>query len=369
VPADARRSPAGGDRRARRAPNRIDDPARLRSLSDDVCAGGGRDMDVLTSMRVFVRVVDVGSFARASEKMDVSRASVTKHVAQLEAHLGSRLLQRTTRRLSLTEAGRSYYERCAQILRDVEEAEATVTHQRVEPRGTLRINCAHSFGALYLGPVLAEYAGRFPGVALDVVLADRVVDMVDEGFDLAVRIGQLRDSNLVGRRLATTRMTAVASPAYLAKHGVPAAPVDLQRHDCLGYTYWSTNDIWHFEDADGRGVIAHTKPRIRANNGDVLAAAAIAGAGVALQPTFIVQPAIATGRLAAILTDYRAVELGIFAVYPSRQFLPAKVKTFVDLLASYCAHNAPWESAADCSGVIPPRARRPRPAASSVRSR
>ena len=291
-------------------------------------------MDLLTSMRVFATVAGTGSFTQAADRLDLSRAMVSKHVAALEAHLGSRLLNRTTRRLSLTESGTAYYERCQQILADIEEAEAAAGQLTSVPQGTLKVTMPLAYGLHRLGTLVAEYARLNPSVKLDLSLSDRYADLVEEGFDLAVRIGALPDSSLIARKLGATRSVVCASPGYLEKYGTPAHPADLARHSCLGYTYTGSGTEWRLSHEDEEENIPITGA-IRANNGDMLRLAALNGAGLILQPLFIVEEDLKAGRLVQVLEQYTSSQYGIYAVYPSRKHLSAKVRTFVDFLVAH----------------------------------
>lgn len=288
-------------------------------------------MDTLTSMRVFANVVEAGSFSGAADRLDMSRAMASKYVINLEDHLGTRLLNRTTRRLSLTESGTAYYERCVQIISDVQEAEQAAGQLTGTPRGTIKITMPVAYGLHRLGPVIADYVRLYPEVKLEISLNDRRLDLVEEGFDLAIRIGTLPESGLIARKLGVDRTVVCASPAYLQRHGVPEVPADLARHSCLGYTYTSSGDEWRLRSAEMDAAI-RIAGSIKANNGDMLRLAALNGAGVIFQPLFIVQDDLHAGRLVQILGDYTSKDLGIYAVYPSRKHLSAKVRTFVDFL-------------------------------------
>lgn len=288
-------------------------------------------MDTLTSMRVFANVVEAGSFSGAADRLDMSRAMASKYVINLEDHLGTRLLNRTTRRLSLTESGTAYYERCVQIISDVQEAEQAAGQLTSTPRGTIKITMPVAYGLHRLGPVIADYVRLYPEVKLDISLNDRRIDLVEEGFDLAIRIGTLLESGLIARKLAVDRAVICASPAYLQQYGMPEAPADLARHSCLGYTYTSSGDEWRFRSAEMDAAI-RIAGSIKANNGDMLRLAACNGAGIVFLPLFIVQDDLYAGRLVQILSAYTSIDLGIYAVYPSRKHLSAKVRTFVDFL-------------------------------------
>jgi DNA-binding transcriptional LysR family regulator len=282
-------------------------------------------------MRVFATVVETASFTRAGERLDMSKAMVSKYVAVLEDHLGTRLLNRTTRRLSLTESGQVYYERCLQIIADVAEAEQAAGQLTAIPRGTLKIAMPVSFGTIKIGPLITEYVRQYPEVKLDIALADRKVDLIDEGFDLAIRIGSLPESGLIARKLAVDRTAICAAPAYLKQHGTPHKPEDLRRHACLNYTYASSGDEWYLKN-DREELVVPTSGPIKVNNGDMLRLAALSGGGIIWQPRFIVEDDLRTGGLVEVLTNYSTAELGIYAIYPSRKHLSAKVRTFVDFL-------------------------------------
>jgi DNA-binding transcriptional LysR family regulator len=301
-------------------------------------------MDSLTSMRVFCAVVENGSFAAAAGKLRLSRAMVTKHVMNLENHLSIRLLNRTTRRLSLTESGAGYYERCTQILNELEEAEAQARQASAEPRGTLRINAPYSFATAHVAPFLPEFLASHPDLKLDLTMNDRFVDLVEEGFDVAVRIAAtLPESSLVARKLAPCRMVVCGSPAYFQRHGQPRAPAELERHNCLGYSFCASQGAWAFTSADGRRHAVKANGTIRANSGDALRAAALGGIGVVMLPTFAVGQELDDGRLQAVLTDCELSESAIYAVYPSRRHLSAKVRALVDFLGRKYGPDPYWD--------------------------
>ena len=299
-------------------------------------------MDTIDGMRTFVTVVAEGSFARAAERLDLSPQLVSKYVAQLEERLGARLLNRSTRRISITEGGQAYYDRCQQVLADIDEMEAAVGAISLAPRGTLRVNAPMSFGELHLGEAVAAYRRRFPEVNVDLTLDDRLVDVVSEGFDLAIRICKLTDSALVARTLAPVRLKVCASPAYLAEHGTPMTPEDLAGHDCLRYTYFRNQGKWRFT-ANGESREVEVSGSLRANNGSALRAAAVAGAGVVMEPTFIVGDDIRAGRLVVILQDFEIETLNAYALYAHRQYLSAKVRTFVDFLPEHFGSPPVWD--------------------------
>jgi DNA-binding transcriptional LysR family regulator len=298
-------------------------------------------MDTLTSMKVFATVVEAGSFAAAAERLELSRAMVSKHMAHLENHLGTRLLNRTTRRLSLTESGSAYFERCQHILKDLEEAELAATELTSVPRGTLRLTAPLVFGVQHIAPLIADYLAIHPEAKLDFTLDDRNIDLVNEGYDLAIRIGNLAETGLIARRFAKDSLVVCAAPEYFRRHGTPQVPEDLARHVCLGYSYEESVNEWRFSGADGEHVV-HVSGNVRANNGDLLRVAALGGAGIIWQPRFLVGADLRAGRLQAVLTQYESRELGIYAVYPSRRYLSAKVRSFIDFLVERFGPNPDW---------------------------
>ena len=298
--------------------------------------------DTLTGMRVFTAVVDTGSFARAAEKLDLSRGMTSRYVAQIEAQLGVRLLNRTTRRLSLTEAGSDYYQRATQVLTLVEEAERAASRGAVEPRGTLRVNTSVAFGARHLGAAIAAYLQRYPQVKVDLTLNDRVVDLVEEGFDVGVRIAGRIDPGLVARPIARARMVACASPAYLRRSGMPRSPADLVRHNCLTYAYAGVQNEWHFTRGR-REQTVRVGGNLHANNGNILSLAAANDLGVTVQPTFLSYELLQAKKLMRIMAGWEADELTIFAVYPSRQFLAPKVRSFIDFMVERFGDNPYWD--------------------------
>ena len=294
-------------------------------------------MDRFNALRTFAQVVESGGFSRAAERLGVSTTAVSRQVAELEAHLQTRLLNRTTRRLSLTESGQAFYGRAVQLLQDLEEAEQEASQAAVTPRGTIRLTTSVTFGTRYVAPAIAGFLARHADVKFDVQLADRIVDLVEEGFDLAIRIGGAGGENLVARRLGETRLVACAAPAYLARRGTPATPADLARHDCFSYEYASPRGQWRFHGADGREHVVRIGGPVHSNSGDLNVALAARGAGVALEPDFIVADDLAAGRLVALLEDYAAPPGPIYAVYPTRRHLSAKVRLFVAHLAGQFA--------------------------------
>lgn len=293
-------------------------------------------MDRFREMQSFVAVVDTGSFVAASDLLRISKAAVSRVVMQLEARLGARLLQRTTRRLSLTEAGQAYYTRSKQILADLDETEAMVGDATLQASGRLRVNAPLSFGVNRLAGLWPEFMARHPNLELEIDLADRIVDLVEEGYDMAIRITRPRDSSLIYRPLAKTRVLLCAAPDYLARRGTPSRIADLARHDIIAYTYAPASDTWRFDTPTGEQGVT-VRPRLRANNGDTCRAAALAGLGITQQPGFLVDEDLASGRLVEVLSEQCSREMGIYAVYPSRKHLSLKVRALADYLAGMLA--------------------------------
>lgn len=304
-------------------------------------------MDRLRAYEVFVAVVARGGFTRAAEALDTSPANVTRYVNELEARLGTRLLNRTSRRLSMTESGEALYERCRAILDEVAEAEAVASSASVQARGRLRINAPLSFGVRHLAPLWAGFLERYPEVDLEVDLIDRVVDIVEEGYDLAIRISRGGSASHVGRKLTTSRNVVCASPAYLAAHGSPGAPGELKDHACIGYAYWSTADEWRFTDTEGKAHAVKVDLPVRTNNGDTARALALGGRGVIAQPTFLVGEDLRAGRLVRLMPEYRMADIDILAVYASRRHLSAKVRAMIDYLAAAFRGEPVWDRGLD----------------------
>lgn len=297
-------------------------------------------MDKWQEMRVFAAVVDAGSFVAAADQLSMSKAAVSRYVSELEQRLGVRLLHRTTRKLSLTDEGEVFNARCRDILDTIEESEAEVTTRAGAVSGQLKISVPLSFGVRHLSPLWPQFLAAHPDVSLDVSLTDRLVDLLDEGLDLAIRIAQLPDSSLVSRQLATTRLVLCASPEYMRRRAPLQTPSDLEHHDVLGYTLLVMGDEWKFDGPEGK-VSVRISPRMRTNNGDTCVAAAISGAGIVLQPTFLVSDHLAAGTLIELLPEYRSIELGIFAVFPTRKFVLPKVRRLIEFLSGALA-QASW---------------------------
>lgn len=304
-------------------------------------------MDRFRELEAFIAVVDSGSFVKAAEAMRSSKAAVSRLVQDLETRLGARLINRTTRRLSLTEPGRVYLERSRQIMEELEEADSVVGLTTSRAVGLIKVNAPLSFGVLHLAPLWGSFLATHPEVSLDISLNDRVVDLVEEGYDLAIRISRLPDSSLVSRRLASTSLVLCASPQYLASHGMPQKMADLAQHQTVGYSYAAMGDVWEMQGPGGPETVT-IKPRFRANNGDTCRAAALDHQGIVIQPTFLIADDLASGRLVPILPELKGRELGIYAVYPSRKHVSGKVRALVNFLAAAFA-AAPWEQTAPVS--------------------
>lgn len=298
----------------------------------------------LGAMAVFARVVEAGSFSGAAAALGLSKSAVSKQVARLEDRLGVRLLNRTTRQLSLTEAGTAFYDHCRQLVADAEAAEAAVTHLASAPRGTLRVTAPMSFGQHHVAPALPAFLAAYPELSVDLQLNDRWVDVIEEGFDLAIRIGQLPDSSLVARRLAPMRRVLCAAPSYLKARGRLHHPRDLAAHSCLIYSYLASGREWRFQGPDGLVRVQVSGP-LEINNGDALLAATRAGAGIANLPSFIASADICAGRVENVLPQWRDPDAGaVQAVFPAGRNLSPKVRVFVDFLARQFGPTPYWES-------------------------
>lgn len=300
-------------------------------------------MDKFANIEALVTVVESGSFSRAAERLGVAKSVVSRRVSNLEAELGVQLLQRTTRSQSLTAPGRQYYERAVRILAELEEAEQSIVDASAALRGGLRIAAPLSFGLHHLRAALTDFLLQHPAIELDLDLNDREVNLVEEGFDLAVRIGELRDSTLLARRLGTIRFAACASPAYLQHHGTPRHPRDLEGHIGLQYANATLQQVWQFSNGGHKPLLAIPQIRMRANNGDVLAASAVAGLGIVNSPTFIVAELIAAGRLVTILDDYRRPPTAIHAVFPPGRLMPRRVQAFAEFLGARFGDLPYWD--------------------------
>lgn len=298
-------------------------------------------MDHLNAIKVFLQVVETGSFTAASERLGLSRAATSKYVSQLESHLGGRLLHRSTRHISLTESGRLYYEQCHDILQNLDEAEAAVSGLSQEPRGSLRVSAPTNFASLHLMPLVTRFMQDYPELKVEMVCSDRLVDLVDEGFDMAIRITYKPEGNLIYRRLAPCRHVIVASPAYLETNPAPATPEDLQQHTCLLYSYTAGSQWPFFKNGEDYSV--RVEGAFKSDSPDALTRAAIAGLGITMLPTFMAMEPINKGELVRILPDYESLEVQIYAAYASRRFLPAKIRLFIEYLKGYITDPPYWD--------------------------
>jgi DNA-binding transcriptional LysR family regulator len=299
-------------------------------------------MDKLTSIRAFTRVVQHGNFAAAARELRLSRSAVSKYVIDLERELGAQLLVRTTRSASPTENGQAYYERCIAILADLEEADRAVASLQSEPRGLLRVNAPMSFGTLHLGRAVADFMEKYPELQIQLVLSDQQIDPVQEGFDVTLRIADLPSSSLIARKIAPAARVVCAAPSYLARRGLPKHPSELRDHDCLTYGYLATGNQWKLTGPDGDHWI-QIPWTLCSNNGEVLRDAVVKGRGIALLPTFIVGADLQEGSLRSVLTDYRAPEISVYAIYPQTRHLSVKVRVFIDFLIERFGGRPYWD--------------------------
>lgn len=293
-------------------------------------------IDMMKAMQAFVAVVDKGNFVSAAEMLDTSTAAISRQISGLESHLGARLLHRTTRRLSLTEAGQEFYSRSQSILSDISEAESVVGQQVLQPKGMLRISAPLSYGMHTLAHLLTGFRRRYPDLQLDIDLSDRVVDLANEGIDVALRISRSLTSQLIARKIHEIPMVVCATPQYLKQNGHPQTPEELAGHSILNYSYLSTGENWSFTNTQGEEAHIRVHPTVQATNGDVLKQLALDDGGIIIQPDFIVEKEIASGALVPLLEDWSMGTFYLYAVYLSRKHLSAKVRAFID----YMAENA-----------------------------
>lgn len=303
-------------------------------------------MNKFLEMQAFVSVVENGSFIRAADALNTSKAAISRQVSDMEQRLAVRLLNRTTRKLSLTDDGEMFYLRCSDLLNGLREAESLLSLRSGEPSGHLRISAPVTFGITYLAPLWGEFLQDNPKVTIDVSLSDRTIDLVEDGFDLAIRISREPHPSFIARKLATTKMVLCASPKYLKMHGIPEFPKELADHNVISYSYWSSKDEWELIDKSGKVEVVRTKPRLHANSGDTCVAAAIHGQGIVMQPDFLVYKHLQNGSLIQILENYMTVELGVYAVYASRRQLPLKLRYLIDFLVK-SFENPVWKSIAN----------------------
>lgn len=299
-------------------------------------------MEDLQRMAVFARVVETKSFSAAARDLGVSKSVISKQVTRLEKSVGARLLNRTTRNMSLTEAGSVLYEHCARIMEELEEARLAVSRLHSEPRGILRISASVAFGTLHIAPALPAFLASHPDLTIDMAITDRYVDLADEGYDVAVRIAKDPGQNLVARKLAAVKRRICATPEYFARHGIPVTPHDLKRHNCLTYTYFNPQDPWRLQGPEGNISLA-VSGNLRLNDDQALSEAVLGGLGVALLPTFIIGKDLQAGRLQSVLSDYVPLERHIYAVYLSHRHLSPKVRAFIDFLLDRFGPEPYWD--------------------------
>jgi len=289
-------------------------------------------MDVMQSMEVFRRVAEANSFSAVARETSMSQSTVSKHIASLEERLGTKLLNRSTRSLSLTEAGTEYYHYCVRILNDFQEAEASIGKGRIKPTGTLRLSSTLPFGKKFIIPMLGDFMKEYPEIEIDYLMEDRYVDLVKEGIDVAIRVGPLADSSLVARKIGICTRVVVASPEYLMKHGFPKIPEDLKSHECLLYSLPKSQNEWFFSSAQFGDESVHIRGRFKASSNDAITEAALAGLGIATTCKWLVQEHIKKGRLTILLKNYELTPYDVNAVYPERRYVPEKVKRLIDHL-------------------------------------
>ncbi|MEO8164788.1 MAG: LysR family transcriptional regulator, partial [Betaproteobacteria bacterium] len=290
-------------------------------------------MDQLTAMGLFVRIVETGSFSAVAREMNMTQPTVSKQLTALERQLKTRLLNRSTRQLSLTEAGGSYFDSCKRILASVSEAEANLGVLQTQLTGVLRINSSIGLGQLYLGPLVLKFQSMHPGLMIDLAYVDRFVDLVEEGIDVALRIGRLVDSSLSARRIGTSERCVIATPGYLKKNGTPKIPQDLVNHNCILYAYLSTGNEWIFSGKDGE-IRVKVSGTLRANNGEAIRQAVLTDLGITASPVWLTQADLEAGRVVEILADFAPPPVEINAVYPSARHVSAKVRAFTEFIKS-----------------------------------
>ncbi|MDZ7593785.1 MAG: LysR family transcriptional regulator [Thiobacillus sp.] len=300
-------------------------------------------MDRFADMQMLVSVVEGGSISAAAERLHLAKSAVSRRLAELETRLGVSLIHRTTRRLNLTDSGRAYYDRSVAILADLEEAEAAVSQAHQALKGRLKVALPHSFGLLHLAPLIQEFMTQHSEVRFELDFNDRQIDLMQEGFDLAIRIATLADSSLIARRLAPIHHAACASPDYLARHGTPRTAAELAQHVCLAYSNLNDPGLWSYRGPDGLPGTVRVPVRLAASSGDFLLRAAIAGEGLILFPTFYLHEALCSGRLVPVLADYTWPELAAYAVYPPTRHLSSRVRAFIDFLADRLAGESYWD--------------------------
>ena len=300
-------------------------------------------MDRFENMATFVQVVHAGTLSAAAEQMNVAKSAVSRRLKELEAHLGVALFHRTTRKLHLTDTGHAFYQQATRILEDLTEAESAASQSHTTLQGPLRVALPSSFGQMHMGAAINNFLQQHPKIHFDLDFNDRQVDLIEEGFDLAIRIAELPDSSLIARRLAPIRHVACASPDYLAQFGTPQSPDELIHHHCLLFNLLQDQKSWHFEDADGRAFSARVNPYLKAGSGEYLRDAAVAGMGITYLPSFIVYRELQQGSLIPILNDYTHASIEAYAIYPQTRHLSQRVRRFVDFLVERFKGEPYWD--------------------------
>jgi len=302
-----------------------------------------RTMLKTEEIQAFIQIVNSGTMTAAAEQLQLAKSAVSRRLSELEEQLGVELFHRTTRKLSLTDSGRAFYERCVQILDDLTEAEDSVSELHGEIRGQIKIAAPLSFGLMHLGPAIIDFQQQHPEIRFDIDFDDREIDLISEGFDVGIRIADLKDSSLIARRLAEVSMMVCASPAYLREHGQPQSPADLQQHPCITYSNIARPDQWTFIYPDGKPLTISVNEVLTANNGHFMRDAAVNGLGILRQPTFIAYEKIASGELVPLLQDYATESVNAYAIYPPTRHLSQRVRQFVDFLAERFEGKPYWE--------------------------
>ncbi|WCP68934.1 LysR substrate-binding domain-containing protein [Vibrio tubiashii] len=298
-------------------------------------------MQAFSAIPIFVSVIESGSFSTAASKLNITKSAVSKRITQLEDELGIRLINRTTRKLSLTEAGQRYYDYVVQSLSLAQQGIDAVTELQGNPRGTLKVTAPMSFGVLHIAPLISDFLALYPDVEIDLNLEDRMVDLVAERFDVGIRIGDLPLSNLVAKRLAPCRSVLCAAPGYLSLHGLPSKPSDLSKHSCLQYSYYRGGSEWSLHSA-GNEFKVIPKGRLVVNNSEAIRRAVLGGSGIANLPTFIAGKDIAAGNLQVVLSDYALPSHAVYAVFPEKKHMPHKVRAFIDFINQRLGTETPY---------------------------
>ena len=301
-------------------------------------------MDRIENMNAFVRVVEAGSISAAADRMNLAKSVLSRRLKELEQHLGAELFHRTTRQMNLTDTGRTFYHQSVRILEDILEAERAASQDHSALKGSLKVAIPHSFGLMHLGSAITEFLQIHPNMEFDLDFNDRQIDLLAEGFDLAIRIANLPDSSLIARRLAPIRAVLCASPDYLERSGYPQTPAELAQHRCLVYSLITNHETWDFYDPQDQLIRVKIVPYLKASNGEYLRDAAVDGLGIILTPTFIVYQEILSGSLVPLLPQYRSWELAAYAIYPQTRYLSQRVRAFVDYLVHRFSGSPYWDT-------------------------